>query len=82
MSDRKDQQKVERETGTESAGQSGGGAYPNPHTGKTDKSGKSNGFLGHGGQFEMEYHGTGQLGQQKTGENPNAPARNAGNTKD
>ncbi|MGZ8997679.1 MAG: hypothetical protein ACXW2T_02375 [Allosphingosinicella sp.] len=28
MSDAKDQQKVERETGTEGAGQSGGGAYP------------------------------------------------------
>ena len=82
MSARKDQQKVERETGTEGTGQSGGGFYPNPHTGKTGKSGKSNSFLGHGGQSEMEYHGTGQLGQQKTGENPNAPARNAGNAKD
>jgi hypothetical protein len=46
-------------------GQSQGGAYPNPHTGKKG---------GHfeGGQSDKAYHGTGQLGDQKTGEQPNA----------
>lgn len=79
MSDRKDQQKVERETGLTGAGQSGGGAYPNPHDGKKSK---SDGFLGHGGQTEMEYHGSGQLGKQKTGGNANSPARKSGPAKD
>ena len=79
MSDRKDQEKVERETGTKGAGQSGGGAYPNPHDGKK---GKSDGFFGHGGQSDMEYHGTGQLGDQKTEANANAPARKSSPTKD
>ena len=57
-------------------GASSGGPYPNPHTGK-DKGrseGKADGYMGHGGQSEMEYHGTGRLGEKKTGENPNAPA--------
>ncbi|WBH15341.1 hypothetical protein [Sphingomonas radiodurans] len=46
-------------------GASQGGAYPNPHTGKKG---------GHfdGGQTGQGYHGTGQLGAQKTGEQPNA----------
>lgn len=47
-----------------SKGESQGGAYPNPHTGK-----KPGGF--DGGQSERAYHGTGQLGDQKTGEQPN-----------
>ena len=79
MSDSSDQQKVERETGTEGAGQSGGGAYPNPHSGKKAKGG---GFFGHGGQTDMDYHGTGQLGDLKTGENANSPARKTGPAKD
>lgn len=49
-------------------GESGGGPYPNPHSGK--KGGKW-----HGGQSEQAYHGTGQLGEQKTGEQPNAASR-------
>lgn len=49
----------------DSAGESGGGAYPNPH------SGKQGGHF-HGGQTERAYHGTGQLGDQKTGEQPNS----------
>ena len=53
-------------------GDSGGGAYPNPHSGK--KGGKD-GFMGHGGQTEMPYHGKGQLGEQVTEGNENAPAR-------
>ena len=53
-------------------GDSGGGAYPNPHQGKE---GKRGGFMDHGGQTEMAYHGTGRLGGDKTGENANAPAK-------
>lgn len=49
----------------DSAGESQGGAYPNPHTGK-----EGGGF--DGGQSGRAYHGTGQLGDQKTGEQPNA----------
>jgi hypothetical protein len=63
--------------GRESAlggGDSGGGAYPNPHTGKKADQG---GFMGHGGQTEMTYHGTDQLGEQSIsgGDNVNAAAR-------
>jgi hypothetical protein len=46
-------------------GESQGAAYPNPHTGK--KGGKFD-----GGQSGRAYHGTGQLGDEKTGEQPNA----------
>jgi hypothetical protein len=53
-------------------GDSGGGPYPNPHTGKDGAD--EPGFAGHGGQTDMAYHGTGQLGEEKVGENPNAPA--------
>ena len=41
-------------------GESGGGAYPNPHDGKASS---APGFMGHGGQSEIAYHGA---------ENPNA----------
>jgi hypothetical protein len=68
-----DKEKVEREAGLEGAGESGGGAYPNPHTGK--QSGKIDGFQGHGGQSDMEYHGTGRLGGDEAGGNSNAPAK-------
>ena len=51
-------------------GESGGGAYPNPHTGKV---GKRGGFMDHGGQTGMAYHGTGRLGEDKVGDNANAP---------
>lgn len=53
-------------------GESQGGAYPNPHTGKED-AGKSEGF--HGGQSKTAYHGTGQLGDQDVAgqENVNSP---------
>ena len=59
--------------GQKGAGQSGGGAYPNPHTGKDG--GDKEGFHGSGGQSEMEYHGTGQLGKDKLGGNANSPAK-------
>ena len=57
--------------GRSGGGDSGGGAYPNPHTGKE---GSRGGFMDHGGQTEMPYHGVGQLGEDKLGGNENAPA--------
>jgi hypothetical protein len=42
-------------------GESNGGAYPNPHTGK-EGAGERSGFMGHGGQTEIAYSGTGQGG--------------------
>lgn len=57
----------------QSGGESGGGAYPNPHAGKKEK---TDGFLGHGGQTGIAYHGSGQLGEEGTGPgNANAPAK-------
>lgn len=50
------------------AGESGGGGYPNPQTGKETTNG---GFMGHGGQTEIGYHGGGQAGEQG-GDAPNA----------
>jgi hypothetical protein len=61
----------EEETGVadiHGAGESQGGAYPNPHDGTNP---------GHfdGGQSLRAYHGTGQLGDQKTGPtNVNSPS--------
>ena len=58
-------------------GESQGGAYPNPHTGKEAKGGPDS-FMGHGGQTEMGYHGTGQLGEDEVEDaNANAPAKGA-----
>jgi hypothetical protein len=68
-----DPAKPEKTTGARGAGQSGGGPYPNPHTGKDG--GGSDGYEGHGGQSEMEYHGTGRLGKDKVAGNANAPAK-------
>ena len=48
-------------------GESGGGPYPNPHSGKDE--GRF-----HGGQSVMGYHGTGQLGSKDVDETHNAPA--------
>jgi len=53
--------------GQPNPGESGGGAYPNPHTGKEKPS-----F--HGGQSVAGYFGTGQLGDEDVGETHNAPA--------
>jgi hypothetical protein len=55
-------------------GESAGGAYPNPHTGKDDGKKSPSDFMGHGGQTEQAYHGSGQLGDQKVGDQPNAPS--------
>ena len=45
--------------GRSAGGESAGGAYPNPHTGKEPSGG---GFMGHGGQTDIAYHGSGQGG--------------------
>jgi hypothetical protein len=63
------------EAKAEQAGESGGGAYPNPHTGKDGSKRARNSLFGHGGQTEQAYHGSGQLGDQKIGEQPNAGSR-------
>lgn len=57
--------------GKSDAGESGGGAYPNPHTGKKPTWG---GFLGHGGQTNIGYHGSGQAGQDGKA-SPNSTTR-------
>lgn len=66
-------------SGRSGGGDSGGGAYPNPHSGRKPDKG---GFMGHGGQTEMEYHGQGQLGEQVLEGNENAPAAKAGSGQD
>lgn len=55
-----------------SGGDSGGGRYPNPHTGKGPKKGSFQ-----GGQTVRGYHGPEQLGGEEIGseDNPNAAAR-------
>jgi hypothetical protein len=53
--------------GLPNTGESGGGAYPNPHSGK-----EAGGF--HGGQSVAGYFGKGQLGDKDVGDTPNAPA--------
>jgi hypothetical protein len=70
---RGDPDKKEKFNGLSGGGQDGGGAYPNPHSGK--EGGGKDGYMGHGGQTEMPYHGGGQLGEDKLGENANAPAQ-------
>jgi len=60
--------------GLEDPGQSGGGAYPNPHRGKTTRDAPGD-FMGHGGQTENAYHGGGQLGDRKVA--PQSGAREA-----
>ncbi|MDP8993540.1 MAG: hypothetical protein M3N07_00930 [Pseudomonadota bacterium] len=61
--------------GRAGGGDSGGGPYPNPHSGKE---GERGGLMDHGGQTEMAYHGHGQLGDQELSENANAPAEEPG----
>ncbi|WP_375383046.1 hypothetical protein [uncultured Sphingomonas sp.] len=55
-------------SGRTPGGESGGGGYDNPHSGKEPTGG---GFMGHGGQTEIGYHGGGQAGEQG-GDAPNA----------
>ncbi len=55
-SDKGGQHGVGERLDKDAGGESGGGAYPNPHTGKTPEGG---GFMGHGGQTHIDYSGTG-----------------------
>ena len=55
----------------DNAGQSGGGAYPNPHN-DPENADPEDGLMGHGGQSEMPYYGDGQLGSKQVGERHNA----------
>jgi hypothetical protein len=43
--------------GLPNVGESGGGAYPNPHTGKEGSSDAPDKFMGHGGQSDSSYYG-------------------------
>ena len=52
------------------AGQSGGGAYPNPHSSGADDEDDTEGF--HGGQSTAGYYGNGQLGSKDVGDSHNA----------
>jgi hypothetical protein len=45
--------------GRTAGGESGGGGYDNPHSGKTPT---NSGFMGHGGQTVMDYSGGDQAG--------------------
>jgi hypothetical protein len=72
---RGDPEEIEKLNGRLGGGDSGGGAYPNPHSGK--EGGDREGYMGSGGQTEMPYHGTGQLGEQDVGGTDNSPAKKA-----
>lgn len=62
------------ETNRGGGGESGGGGYANPHTGEKSK---GQGFMGHGGQTDIAYHGTGQGGTEDDPDvgNVNAPTK-------
>lgn len=57
--------------GRSAGGESGGGAYPNP---KSGKAGTNSGFMGHGGQTDIGYHGGEQAGDND-GTTANATTR-------
>jgi hypothetical protein len=57
--------------GRSAGGESGGGAYPNP---KSGKAATNCGFMGHGGQTDIGYHGGEQAGDNG-GTTPNATTR-------
>lgn len=57
--------------GLPNTGESGGSAYPNPHSGK--ESCKDGDFQG--GQSVQGYFGRGQLGSKNVGETKNAPSK-------
>lgn len=46
-----------RPDGVGQTGESGGGAYPNPHTGKGGNPDGPDSFMGHGGQTDIAYSG-------------------------
>jgi hypothetical protein len=58
------------------AGQSGGGAYPNPHN-RGDADG-NDGFMGHGGQSNMRYYGGGEPEAESAPEAENAVTEDEG----
>lgn len=57
------------------AGESGGGPYPNPYTGREGSPHWPDTFMGHGGQSEQAYYGHDQLGERAYGPNQNSPSR-------
>lgn len=57
--------------GRSAGGESGGGAYPNP---KSGKAGTNSGFMGHGGQTDIGCRGGEQAGDNG-GTTPNATTR-------
>ena len=61
--------------GLPNTGESGGGAYPNPYSGKDGSSDGPDKFMGHGGQGTQGYYGKGQLGDKDVGETENAPTK-------
>ena len=60
---------ADRNSKQSGAGESQGGAYPNPHSGKESEGGPDT-FLGHGGQSDNDYTGP---------DNPNATTEDEGN---
>lgn len=67
-----------RRGGLSQTGESGGGAYPNPHSGKEGKGDGPEGFMGHGGQSDMEYYGDDRLGEKGVGNaDPNSATEDA-----
>jgi hypothetical protein len=52
--------------GLPNAGESGGGAYPNPHSDEEQEGDF------HGGQSEQAYYGKGQLGEKDVGKTHNS----------
>jgi hypothetical protein len=50
---------VEHPSGKQGGGESAGGAYPNPHTGKGRQDDVGGGLMGHGGQSHVAYSGSG-----------------------
>jgi hypothetical protein len=57
------------------AGESGGGPYPNPHSGKDASAHGPDKLMGHGGQSEQAYYGGNQLGERKMARQSNAGSR-------
>lgn len=57
--------------GSTGGGESGGGAYPNAREGEGES--KGGGFMGHGGQTDIDYSGPEQLGDEDVSgqDNPN-----------
>ena len=60
-----------RRGGGEQTGESGGGPYPNPHSGK-QAAGKRGDIKG--GQSDQSYYGSGQLGDERLADQENAPS--------